>query len=304
MTIWLQMARSYNNPESVNYRIAYLRERMSKDLGYLDHADQVEMALLGNTIIQGGYLNTNLIRANSIIADHIAAGAITADKMTVDDLAAITAKFSGDVYVGGNLAVGGRGVLSALKFESIAGREMGNFYGWSYIGLDFFSGGVYGAGSAAVFVAIPANYEITKATLTLYAMPVYFEKSPAGQGSTGWKQSKRLRLYAGDGTDGRALIVADSGVSAVDWRGKTNITSATWGATSYSPALPYPGDAESSTRNPVQIKSGLVTGSLTPGKTTVFFVQTTDGFSGGSPDDLNNIGLGKLIVVVEGYAKP
>ena len=94
MPIWLQMARSYNNPESVNYKIAYLREQMEQqllNLGDLAYEDQVQLAMLGDTIIIGGYLNTELIAADSISTRHLAAGAVTAEKLNVDDLSAITA---------------------------------------------------------------------------------------------------------------------------------------------------------------------------------------------------------------------
>ncbi len=89
MPIWLQMARSYNNPESVNYKIAYLREQLNKDLGKLAYEDQVQVAMLGETVIVGGYLNTELIKAKSIVAD----------QLNVDDLAAISANI-GDVTAG------------------------------------------------------------------------------------------------------------------------------------------------------------------------------------------------------------
>ncbi|NMA23559.1 MAG: hypothetical protein GX938_08675, partial [Spirochaetales bacterium] len=157
MPIWLQMARSYNNPESVNYKIAYLREQLNKDLGKLAYEDQVQVAMLGDTIIIGGYLNTELIRAKSIVADHL----------NVDDLAAITAKFSGNVYVGGDLLVGGQGVLSVFQFVSNGFNE-----GWGDFGISTAGGDIY-RGRVSLPVSIPANFTITKATIELQAMPVY-----------------------------------------------------------------------------------------------------------------------------------
>jgi len=53
-------------------------------LGQLAYEDQVELAKLGSTVIQGGYLRTELIQANSIYAEHL----------NVDDLSAIAGKFS------------------------------------------------------------------------------------------------------------------------------------------------------------------------------------------------------------------
>ena len=84
MPILLQLAQSYSNPESVNYKLAYLREQMEQQLlslGDLAYADQVQLAMLGETIIVGGYLNTHLIKAKSIKAEH----------MDVDKLSSIVA---------------------------------------------------------------------------------------------------------------------------------------------------------------------------------------------------------------------
>ena len=88
---------------------------------------RVQLAMLGDTVIVGGFLRTELIKAKSIVADHL----------NVDDLAAISGKFSGDVYVGGDLLVGGQGVLSVFKFESTGGSSYGPFdlCGWGNIGI-------------------------------------------------------------------------------------------------------------------------------------------------------------------------
>lgn len=99
MPVWLQIARSYSNPDSVNYKIAYLREQTSKNLGYLGFAEQAQLAALGKTVIVGGYLNTELIAADSILTRHLAAGAVTAEKIEVDTLSAISANI-GDVTAG------------------------------------------------------------------------------------------------------------------------------------------------------------------------------------------------------------
>ena len=84
MPTLLQLSQSYQNPESVNYRLAYLREQTSKNLGYSSFEEQVQLATLGKTVIVGGYLNTELIKAKSIVAD----------QLNVDDLSAITGKFT------------------------------------------------------------------------------------------------------------------------------------------------------------------------------------------------------------------
>jgi hypothetical protein len=87
MPTLLQLAQSYQNPESVNYKLAYLREQMEQqllNLGDLAYEDQVQLAMLGDTIIVGGFLRTELIAAKSIHAEHL----------NVDDLSAITGKFT------------------------------------------------------------------------------------------------------------------------------------------------------------------------------------------------------------------
>lgn len=104
MPILLQLAQSYSNPDSVNYKLAYLREQVEQqllNLGDLAYEDQVQLAMLGETIIIGGFLRTELIAANSIVGDkiasnaittrHIQAGTITADKLDVQTLSAISA---------------------------------------------------------------------------------------------------------------------------------------------------------------------------------------------------------------------
>jgi hypothetical protein len=73
MPSWLQMSRNYNNPESVNYKLAYLREQIGDaEFGKLAYADQVELAMLGETVILGGFLRTELLAAKSIQAKHLA----------------------------------------------------------------------------------------------------------------------------------------------------------------------------------------------------------------------------------------
>ncbi len=91
MPILLQLAQSYSNPESVNYKLAYLREQMEQqllNLGDLAYADKVQLAMLGDTIQIGGYLRTELIAANSIVGDKIAANSIVGDKIASNAIVA------------------------------------------------------------------------------------------------------------------------------------------------------------------------------------------------------------------------
>lgn len=74
MRTWLEMSRS---PE---YSPAILSRELRK-VHYLVGIDEFDEALAGETIILGGYLNTNLIKAKSILAEHL----------NVDSLSAISA---------------------------------------------------------------------------------------------------------------------------------------------------------------------------------------------------------------------
>lgn len=74
MPTLLQLSQSYQNPESVNYRLAYLREQMEEKvfgLGELAYEDQVQLAMLGETIQIGGYIRTELLAAKSIFSHHL-----------------------------------------------------------------------------------------------------------------------------------------------------------------------------------------------------------------------------------------
>lgn len=89
MPTLLQLAQSYTDPESHGYKLAWQKAYLDdllgdKKLGELAFADQVQLAMLGTTVIQGGYLRTELIKAGSIFAEHLA----------VDDLSAISGYFT------------------------------------------------------------------------------------------------------------------------------------------------------------------------------------------------------------------
>lgn len=293
MPIWLKATRSYNNPESVNYRIAYLREQMSKNLGFYSYAEQVQMAMLGKTIVVGGYINTELLRAKSIIAE----------MLNVEDLAAITGKFSGDVYVGGDLLVGGQGVLSAFIFESSGTGAFGDTGGWSALGL-VDSAGTISKGNVTLRVSIPDNFLITKATLYLYTMPTFYENPmPVTGHATKWKQSRNLKLYYNAAAEEAYwLYVESSGMSIVNQRSGVDISSAAWGASNYSPALPYSGTSEANTQNKVEVKEANIINYLEAGKVASFYVMTNDAENPSNFE--NNQGLGKLVAVIQGYARP
>lgn len=77
-------------PEDVDANItgsaAATKNNVATNLGYTDYADMVAKATQGKTIIDGGYINTDLIEANSITASKIAAGTITATEIASDSI--------------------------------------------------------------------------------------------------------------------------------------------------------------------------------------------------------------------------
>lgn len=93
MPQWIEMTRSPEySPKLIGQELVFLqndfRELLS-DLGDVAFMDKIEKAMLGETIIIGGYLNTQLIAAKSIFAKHL----------DVDSLSAITANL-GEVTSG------------------------------------------------------------------------------------------------------------------------------------------------------------------------------------------------------------
>jgi len=280
MPILLQLAQSYSNPDSVNYKLAYLREQTSKNLGYSSFEEQVQLATLGKTVIVGGYLNTELIKAKSIVAD----------QLNVDDLAAITAKFSGNVYVGGDLLVGGQGVLSV--FQYISTGDALNADGWSNLG-SYEIGGTVFFGHCRLTVPVPERFIITKATLTVEAMARYTYDEITQKGY--WSQSKNLKLYKASGDRGYHYYPIPSGDGLVGWADISDITNDVWGVSAWSPPLvpasPSPGSIPY-----IQRRSRSVKDYLTAGQSTTFMVEANVADPGS--------GVGRMIVVVEGYVRP
>ena len=71
MTLLLQLAQSYTDPDSHGYKLAWQRAYLDdllgdKDFGDLAFQDQVQLAMLGETVVQGGYLRTELLDARAM----------------------------------------------------------------------------------------------------------------------------------------------------------------------------------------------------------------------------------------------
>jgi len=246
----------------------------------LAYEDQVQLAMLGETIIVGGYLRTELIAAKSI----------RAEKLDVEDLAAISGKFTGDVYVGGDLLVGGQGVLSV--FQYISTGDALNADGWSNLGA-YEIGGTEFFGHCRITVPVPERFTITKATLTIEAMARYTYDEIIQQGT--WSHAKNIRLFAASGDRGYHYYPHPSGDAFVGWMGMMDVTSAVLGVDAWSPALvpanPSPGNIPY-----IQRISGSIAAYLTAGQSTTFMAEA-DVADPGS-------GVGRMIVVVEGYVRP
>lgn len=80
--------RSEDTSKLLKADIASLAESLAKDVGYGSWEDLVSAASAGQTITKGGFLNTVLLKASSILAEHIAAGAITAAKIAAGAITA------------------------------------------------------------------------------------------------------------------------------------------------------------------------------------------------------------------------
>jgi hypothetical protein len=65
-----------------------VQEDYATKLGYSNYSDLVTKATAGSTIIKGGYLNTDLIEARSIVAGKIATGTITANEIKAGTITA------------------------------------------------------------------------------------------------------------------------------------------------------------------------------------------------------------------------
>lgn len=241
-----------------------------------DIADQaIQIAKLGDTIMEGGYIKTNLLEVDVILGED--------------------AIFKGDVVVGGDLLVGGDGLLSVFQFVSAGHNE-----GWGDFGIVDLSGEIV-RGRVALPVTIPADFTIIKATLQLQAMPTYVEDL-FNSANNRWRQSRNLRLYHSPGNEGWEYRVVPGGILPPSWRSGTNITSAVLGLTSWSPSLSYTGTDPANSQNKIQYRSGSILSYLTPGETRVFYVETTD--TANQTNSIQNVGLGRIVVTIEGYAKP
>lgn len=79
MATWLEKSRS---PEYSPAKLSQMLAEVESIIGM----DELDEAMAHETIIVGGYLNTRLIKAQSILAEHIKSKEITADKVMLEGL--------------------------------------------------------------------------------------------------------------------------------------------------------------------------------------------------------------------------
>lgn len=96
------------------------KNSIAYELGYTNFADMVTKAQIhGKTIIEGGYLNTDLIDAGSIVAGHIAAGTITTGHINMLGLDAGVIKTGQLDAERINVQIGGRNLIPDSKIPRV-----------------------------------------------------------------------------------------------------------------------------------------------------------------------------------------
>lgn len=204
------------------------------------------------------------------------------------------AVFAGKVVdaEGRPLVGGGEGVLSTFVFVSA-----GSLYGgdWTPVGwIDV--GGTLRNNPVDVTFQVPSNFTVTKASLTLACVPVFFE-NPIYPQRNKWMHVKSLRVYMSENTDGFFHWYRYSEATDIQWRDQVDITSQVWGS-SWSPSLAYTGQDSENTQNKIQYKTGDIKQYITPGKLMSIRVASSAPPNASLDEEFSTA---KAIVIVEGY---
>jgi len=204
------------------------------------------------------------------------------------------AVFAGKVVdaEGRPLVGGGEGVLSTFVFVS-----GGSLYGgdWTPVGwIDL--GGTLRNNPVDVTFQVPSNFTVTKASLTLACVPVFFE-NPIYPQRNKWMHVKSLRVYMSENTDGFFHWYRYSEAIDIQWRDQVDITSQVWGS-SWSPSLAYTGQNSENTQNKIQYKTGDIKQYITPGKLMSIRVASSAPPNASLDEEFS---MAKAIVIVEGY---
>lgn len=280
MAVWLQMSRSYSNPESVNYKLAYLKELLEQqllNLGDLAYADKVQLAMLGETILVGGYIKTELLDAKAI---HIG-----------DENSNVFASQDGIKVQNGNIVVKDANNKSVITPNGLRVMYIftssGELSGWQKCGIWDEWDSIYKR-SCTINVFVPSDLIIESATLYARSMSAY--RVGGGSFPDGYYHPRNLKLYKGNsGEDGYLLWPADSEYGVIFGQsGRTDITTAVWGS-AWTPS-----------GQGIKEKAGDITSHLTPGANHTFIVETSDSIT---YENSRYIGAMQLEIVVKGFLR-
>lgn len=283
MPTLLQLAQSYQNPESVNYRLAYLREQMEQqllNLGDLAYADKVQLAMLGDTIQIGGYIRTELIDTRMLqIGDEDTNVFVSKDGIKVNNGNIVVKDAHNTAIITSN------GLKVMYSFSS-----GGQYQGWQMVGICGVGSPYTASYEASIPVQIPEKLIIEKATLYAHCAPAYLTGYSDVEPDVpdGLYYPQNLALYVRD-FDGTVFDYPKGSEPGV-WYGSggTEITNQVWGGR-WSP-----------TGAGVKTKIGNVTNYLTPGQQTVFVVQSVDS---ATFSNRMRFGIMKFDLVVEGFLR-
>lgn len=280
MPILLQLAQSYSNPDSVNYKLAYLREQVEQqllNLGDLAYADQVQLAMLGETIMVGGYIKTELLDAKALhIGDAESNVFVSKDGITVQN---------------GNIVVKDANNKSVITPNGLRVMYIftssGELSGWQKCGIWDEWDSIYKR-ACTINVYIPSDLIIESGTLYARSMPSY--RTGWGSIPNGYYHPRSLRLYKGNAAyDGFLDFPAGSEYGIVFGQsGRTDITTAVWGS-AWTPS-----------GQGIKEKVGDITSQLTAGQNHAFIVETSDSVT---VENSRYMGTMQLEIVIRGFLK-
>lgn len=219
----LQLSQSYTNEDSINYKYAWLREEVEsgfKDLGDLAYDDQVEVAKLGNSILQGGYFKTELIDVLAMrIGDENSNVYVNKDGINVKDGNIIVRDSSNKSIITSN------GLKMKYLFVS-----NGEISGWQRGGIYEDIDGITSYGNS-LFVYTPSDFIVDSAKLHINSLPYHlYDQQPTSEGGSGAPDGiyhvRGIRLYEiADALDAHIPVVGHHMYTEPSFGTKTDISS-------------------------------------------------------------------------------